>query len=142
MSRDEVEASTDLATILEDASGEVLTAAMSGARYDQDDLEALTGYSLALLKKIVCTVCLANLFGRRVGRHLEEEKAYHEQARFYIDELRSGKALFDLEGDTTLDAATPDTTAPTTVDYDNLNLLPDQMIRHFPNRVSRLPSNR
>ena len=140
---DEIDDSTVLATILTDASGQVEAAMLCGNRYSPEQLTALTGNSLGLLKKIVCLIAMAELLNRRPGRHIETAKYYDEQARAYLEDLRTGKNLFNLTTDeSNRTAANPDTTAPTVVEYDRLNMLPDQMVRHFPSRQSRLPSGR
>ena len=113
---------------------------LSGKRYEPSDLATLTGNSLGLLKKIVCTIVMADLYERRPGIHQDQSKAYTELAQMYLENLRTGKNLFNIAEH--VSAANPDTTAPTSVDYTNLNLLPEQMIRHFPSRVSRLPLTR
>lgn len=133
-------ASTVLTTLLEDASGQIESAMLSGKRYEPADLAGLTGNSLAFLKKIVCTIAMADLYERRPGIHIEQAKAYTEMAQGYLEALRTGKNLFNIDEHAT--AANPDTTAPTVVDYTDLNLLPEQMIRHFPYRVTRLPLDR
>jgi phage gp36-like protein len=138
----ELLASTVLETLLEDASGQVEAAMLSGKRYEPEDLAGLTGHSLSFLKKIICTLVMADLYERRPGIHQEQAKQYMELARLYLEDLRSGKNLFNLSDSRNSNAANPDTTAPTTVDYYNLNLLPEQMVRHFPNRASRLPRDR
>jgi len=139
----ELAASTVLDAILEDASGQLEAAMLCGNRYSPTELLALTGNSLGFLKKIVCTIAMAALFERRPGMHIEKEKYYWERAKAYIEEIRTGKNLFSLtdSNENTL-AANPDTTAPSSVDYAQLNLLPEQMLRYFPNRAIRLPSGR
>lgn len=140
---DEIEDSTVLATILEDASGQVEAAMLCGNRYSPEQLAALQGNSLGLLKKIVCLIAMAALLDRRPGRHTEASKSYYEMAKVYLEDLRTGKNLFNLTDDeSNRTAANPSTTGPTVVDYTRLNLLPDQMVRHFPNRQSRLPYGR
>lgn len=139
----EVAVSTVLTALLTDASGQVESAMLCGDRYRPADLEGLTGNSLGLLKKITCIITMAALFDRRPGTHIEQEKYYNERAQQYLEYLRTGKNLFLLTDDTTnLDAAKPSTEGPSVVEYENLNLLPEQMVRHFPSRQSRLPSGR
>ena len=140
---DEIEDSTVLTTILTDASGQVEAAMLCGNRYSPEQLSELAGNSLGLLKKIVCMIAMAELLNRRPGRHMESAKYYDEQARAYLEDLRTGKNLFNLTDDeSNRTAANPSTTGPTAVEYSRLNLLPDQMVRHFPNRESRLPYGR
>lgn len=138
----EILASTTLAAVLEDASGQVESAMLCGKRYLPADLAALTGNSLGLLKKIVCTIALAELYDRRPGYHLEHATAYSQRAKEYLEDLRTGKNLFNMSDEKPADAAVISTEGPTAVEYTNNNLLPEQMIRHFPNRVTRLPIGR
>jgi phage gp36-like protein len=135
--------STVLTAILEDSSGQVEAAMLCGRRYSPTELSALTGNSAGFLKKIVCTIAMAELFERRPGMHIEKEKYFAEKAKAYLEDLRTGKNLFNLtDSDENELAANPDTTAPSSVDYTNLNLLPEQMIRYFPSRALRLPLGR
>lgn len=136
----ELLASDVLSELLVDASGQVESAMLSGKRYLPADLESLTGNSLGFLKKIVCTIAMADLYERRPGYHMEQAKAYTELAQAYLKALRNGENLFNL--DDHINAANPDTTAPTVVDYTNLNFYPEQMGRHLVPRWNRLPAGR
>ena len=136
----ELLASTTLEALLVDASGQVESAMLSGKRYEPADLESLTGNSLGFLKKIVCTIAMADLYERRPGYHMEQAKAYTELAQAYLKSLRNGENLFNL--DSHASAANPDTTAPSVVDYTNLNFYPEQMNRHLVPRWNRLPAGR
>jgi phage gp36-like protein len=139
----EIEDSTVVETVLTDASGQVEAAMLCGNRYSPEQLSELTGNSLGLLKKIVCLIALAELLNRRPGRHIEIAKHYDDQSRAYLEDLRTGKNLFNLtDSEANRIAANPSTTGPTVVEYERLNLLPEQMLRHFPSRQSRLPSGR
>ena len=136
----ELLASTVLEVLLEDASGQVESAMLSGKRYEPSDLESLTGNSLGFLKKIVCTIAMADLYERRPGYHMDQSKAYTELAQAYLKSLRNGENLFNL--DSHVSAANPDTTAPSVVDFTNLNYYPEQMNRHLVPRRPRLPLGR
>jgi phage gp36-like protein len=138
----EILANANLTAILGDASGQVEAAMLCGKRYLPTDLEGLTGNSLSLLKKVVCTIAMADLYERRPGYHIEQATAYAQQAKAYLEDLRTGKNLFNLTDLSAANAAIPSTEGPTSIEYTNLNLLPEQMIRHFPNRVTRLPIGR
>lgn len=139
----EIASSSVVSSALVDASGQVEAAMLCGNRYSPTELAALTGNSLGLLKMVVCIIAMSVLLRRRFGAHMEMEKYYDEVSRRYLEDLRTGKNLFNLTDDTSnRTAATPSTDGPTTVDYSNLNMLPEQMVRHFPNRQSRLPSGR
>lgn len=140
----EIASSTVVSEALVDASGQVEAAMLCGNRYSPAELAALTGNSLGLLKKMVCMITIASLCERRVGAiPIEQTKYYDDKAAKYLEDLRTGKNLFNLTDDEdNRTAATPSTEGPTTVEYTNLNLLPEQMVRHFPNRAARLPSDR
>jgi len=141
--RAEITASTVLSALLTDASGQVEAAMLCGNRYSPERLADLEGNSQGLLKKIVCLITLSELLNRRPGRHIEMAKLYDEQGRAYLEDLRTGKNLFNLtDTDANKTAANPSTHGPTVVEYERLNLLPEQMVRHFPNRQSRLPYGR
>jgi phage gp36-like protein len=139
----EIEDSSVVEAVLVDASGQVEAAMLCGNRYSPEQLSDLEGNSLGLLKKIVCLIALAELLDRRPGRHVEIAKHYNEQSRAYLEDLRTGKNLFNLtDSEANRTAANPSTSGPTVVDYKQLNLLPEQMVRHFPSRVGRLPYGR
>jgi len=138
----ELLASTNLSAILEDASGQVEAAMLCGKRYLPADLAALTGNSQAFLKKVVCTIAMADLFERRPGYHIEQAQAYAAQAKGYLEDLRTGKNLFNMSDNSAANAAIASTEGPTVVEYTELNLLPNQMMRHFPNWDTRLPTDR
>lgn len=138
----EILVSDKIETALEDASGEVEAAMLAGKRYSVAELSGLTGNSLGLLKRIVCTIAIANLLERRPTINAEQAKFYFDQAQAYLKALRTGENLFNLADLSNVEAAVPDTEGPTSVDYATINFLPDQMIRHFPDRIDRLPLDR
>ncbi len=61
----EILASPVTATMLADASGEIVSYALKGGRYTEDDLQALTDNGLALLKRLTCNLALYNTVIRR-----------------------------------------------------------------------------
>lgn len=130
-----------LLAALEDASGDVEAAMLVGQRYSVADLEALTGNSLATLKRITCTIALAYLLERRPTVHLEQSQRYLERAQQYLEQLRAGSRIFNVDDNVSKQAPTID--GPTSVDYTRMNGIVDQMSsRYFPSRPSRLPTNR
>lgn len=126
--------------MLTDASGDVEAALRSANRYSVADLEALTGNSLAKLKRIVCTIAMAYLFERRPGLHVETAEAYLRRAHEYLDQLRSGANIFSIEDAVTV--TNPTISGPTSYEYQTLNLLTDRMTGYFPSRKQRLPTDR
>lgn len=125
--------------ILARAMGRVEAAALAGNRYSAADLAGLTGNRLAHLKEIGSIVAMAMLVGRRVGLHAEFAKESRELAEYYLDALRSGKDLFSLGNGSVEEAAVPDTSEITYLDYRNVNTLADQCYGRFPDRSQRLP---
>lgn len=139
----EILASTVISEALVDASGEVEAAMIAGKRYSPTELVGLTGNSLGLLKRITCTIAIANLLERRPGIHQEASKQYFEQAQAYLERLRTGANLFNLADESNTNAAIPDLTAPTAVEMHDLNTFAAQMShRYFPELATRVPSNR
>jgi phage gp36-like protein len=127
-----------------DASGEIESNIMIGGRYSVAQLEALDERSTALLKRIVCTIAMADLFERRPGVHMEMAKAVRERADEYIEKLKSGGALFNVTDDTShVDASTPQLHGPTSVDINTRNFLAARMSPRFlPSVKSRNPLDR
>lgn len=126
---------------LADASGRIDGALTVARMYTAADLEGLTGNSLALLKRIVCSLAMAYMIERRPEKYANEgPSAAKKEAEEYIDRLRKGERLFDVE--VVRDAGLPEIDGPSAIDYRRLNLLPDRTRHFYPSRVSRLPIDR
>lgn len=123
---------------LDDASGDIEAALLVAKRYSVAELTSLTGNSLAKLKRLTCDIAMAYLMGRRPGRDPETLKAFEERAQGHLKLLRHGENVFNLADQQ--EAGLPDTGGPSTVDYDNLNLMRDRTKHYYPAR--RLPYNR
>jgi len=134
--------SAKVTAALDDASGRIDGALTVAQIYTTDDLDDLTGNSLALLKRITCELAMAFLISRRQEKFLDESVSRVEaQSEEYLDRLRKGERLF---GD--VDAATaaglPTVGGMTAVEYNELNLIPDRARNFYPARQSRLPLGR
>lgn len=123
---------------LNDASGEVETALLQGGRYSTDDLAGLTGNSLFHLVRMTSDVAIALLFARRPLYAFEKYKEARELAEKHLDRLRQGEAVFNLTD--MQKSSVPSVDGPTTVEYQNLNLVRDRVHNHYPRRY--LPNNR
>jgi phage gp36-like protein len=133
---------TRVSAALDDASGRIDSALTVARIYSTDDLDALTGNSLALLKRITCELAMAFLISRRQEKMLDGSTAEVEQkGEDYLDRLRKGERLFG-EAEAAKDAGLPSVDGPTSVEYAELNLLPDRTKHFFPSRASRLPTTR
>jgi phage gp36-like protein len=88
-----------LLAMLEDASGEIDSAVLQAKRYSTADLAALTGNTLALLKRITCTIAFGLLWERRPWSDDEDDGRQQAQkrARDLLADLRKGVAVFDVE---------------------------------------------
>ena len=127
---------------LDDASGRVEAALTVARIYSTDDLDALTGNSLAMLKRIVCELAMAFLIGRRQEKMLDEGLQRVEQkSEEYLDRLRKGERLFGANEEAQ-DAGLPTVGGMTAVEYNNLNLIPDRTHNYYPRRAGRLPLGR
>jgi phage gp36-like protein len=142
--RDDIPSHANVVVALLDASGEVETHLTLGGRYTVDHLENLNEKSQALLKKIVCTYAMANLFERRAGLHAEMAKAIRERADEYRIQLTSGQAVFGIIDDTShVDASEPQLDGPTSVEIERRNFLASRMSgRYVPSVKSRNPLDR
>ncbi len=126
---------------LDDASGRFEAAVLVSNLYSTTDLSGLTGNSLALKKRIVCDLAMVNLLRRRPERFgAEAIKAAEDSGEAYLEMLRKGQRLFDV--DAAQDAGLPDIDGPTTIQYSTLNLIPDRTKNFYPFRATRLPTDR
>jgi phage gp36-like protein len=117
----------NLQTAIEDAAGEIMTALLTGRRYSEADLHALTGNSLQFLKRINCVLALDNLYGRRPWsddqRRMQAiDKA--DAARNDLDSLRTGKTVLNTEE--AKDAGLPGAFMPQIAQITPLNLSVDR----------------
>jgi phage gp36-like protein len=130
-----------LLAILTAASGRVDAAVMVSDNYTSEELAALTGNSLALLKDIVCDLAMVRLLRRRPEKFGDEGTvAAFKEAEEYLDRLRRGERLFDVTSHK--EAGLPTVDGPTANDYANLNLIPDRTKHFYPRRTGRLPIGR
>ncbi len=126
---------------LADASGRIDGALTVSRMYTAADLAGLTGNSLALLKRIVCSLAMAYLIERRPEKYGGEGvSTAKREAEEYIDRIRKGERLFDVE--VAKDAGLPEVDGPTAADYRDLNLIPDRTRNFYPVRAGRLPLGR
>lgn len=128
-----------LLAALDDASGIIDAALLKANRYSTDDLNGLTGNSLALLKRICCAQVMVLLLERRPDRDPERLEAQTNLAESYLKRISKGEDVFDLEP--VKEAGLPETVGPTLVDLDNLNMPSFRSRGHYYPNV-RLPFNR
>lgn len=140
-------AATDLTTnatvlaALEAASGRVDAAALVSQNYSTAELAALTGNSLALLKDIVCDLAMIRLLKRRPEKITNEAlAAASKEAEDYLDRLRRGDRLFDVAAHET--AGVISVEGPTTLEFENLNLITARTKNYFADYRSRWPLDR
>lgn len=126
---------------LEDASGRMDAAVLTGRMYTPDQLSALTGNTLALRKRICCDLAMAYLMGRRPEKYgAESLKAMQQAGEEYLERLRKGERLFHVTA--VQDAQLPDIDGPSVIQYETMNLIPDRTKNFYPSRPSRLPTDR
>lgn len=136
----QVAASATLASLLSDASGEIDAALRVGQRYTAANLAALTGNSLALLKRITCQIAMRMIWERRPYLNEMQEVAREDsqdKSRRMLEKLRKGEAIFDIAD--VPDAGLPSHDQPQLASIERLNLTVDHARRgYFPAR--RLPT--
>jgi phage gp36-like protein len=137
----DVATDTRILTALDDGAGRILAACLNGQIYTEDDLNALTGSSLALLKRINCELAMVFLMGRRPEKFASDDyRQAMESAEQYLELLRKGERLFNVAANVA--ATSPEIDGPTTTTYDRLNLLPERCRPFYPHRAQRLPLGR
>lgn len=85
---------TYLTQALEDASGEVLSAANRGGRYSEDDLAALTGNHKAYLQRLVADIAFGYLLQRR-GKAVDAYPSV-EKAGEALELIEEGERVFGV----------------------------------------------
>jgi len=105
-----------IAAALEDASGMVDAAVLQSKRYTAAELSALTGNSLAHLKRLVCDIAFWLLWERRPSYGIDDpgrEQAW-TRSREALKALREGVEIFEVSG--VPEAGLPDVASPTLID--------------------------
>jgi len=124
---------------LADASGIINSAVASpSSAYTTTELAALTGDDLAYLKRLVCSLAMGYLLGRRPEKYGDDYKNITEHAHDAIELLRTGKHIFNTAN--AKSAGYPEVDGLTVTQYSDLNLLPERVRNFYPNR--RLPVGR
>ncbi len=136
--RDDVPTNSKVLAALNDARGEIEVALAVGNRYLPSQLTSLSGGSLQHLIRVECDIAMSNLFRRRGGQaYMETAESVAKTARGHLEQLRRGENVFampEVQASSTMDLATI-----STIDIDQMNLLPSRMPRYFPNPLSRIP---
>lgn len=125
-----------LAAALDDASGVIDAALLTGGRYSASDLSGLTGNALALLKRLTCVLAMTFLRQRRPGAFpsdLQQVEADQKWADERLDLLRKGVNVFGLDdaiaaGNVSREPLTPSNVA-------TASLIRDQTNNFYPQRV-------
>lgn len=137
----DISTDTAVTAALNDASGRVQSAVSVSRLYSATELAALTGSSLALLKRITCELAMVFMLERRPEKYGDEyTRRLRQSSEDYLERLRKGERLFDVE--VAKDAGLPSIDGPTTVDARNLNLITTRTQNFYPSKASRLPLGR
>lgn len=131
---------TKLTAALEDASGMVEAALLTGNRYTVDDLSGLTGNSANYLKRIVCEIAMYLLEDRR--RYNKDDNARiraFEKSEEHLEMLRKGAHVFNVQA--VKDAGVIDgEVGPSVVELENSHLVRYRTRNFYPR--ARTPGNR
>jgi phage gp36-like protein len=135
----DLSADDNVTAALSDASGLINTAIASpSSHYTATQLEAMTGDDLAYLKRIVCSLAMAYLLGRRPEKYGDDYKSITEHAMEVVDQLRRGLFVFNISD--AKDAGLPSVDGLTVTQYQDLNLIPERVRNFYP--IRQLPVGR
>jgi len=140
LNRQDLATCSKVTSALTAASGEVDAALLAGSRYSPSDLSGLSGNAAAHLVQMTCDITMSRLFRRRPALDPDLAKSYHEVAREHLEALRKGVNVFNLTSQQAKMHPTVD--GPTSLEYQQNNLLPDRTKHYYPARESRLPTIR
>jgi hypothetical protein len=122
---------TVLQQMLDDAYGQMVAALLVGGRYTELDLAALTDASLAHAKRIECDLAIRLLHDRRLyGKPTEALDRIYDRADKHLKALSSGEQIFSVAAN--ISASVPQTTGPTTMQLQSLNLIRGRTKNYFP----------
>jgi phage gp36-like protein len=135
----DLSADDNVTAALSDASGLINTAiAAPASAYTTAQLSALTGDDLGYLKRIVCSLAMAYLLGRRPEKYGDDYKQITEHAMEVVDQLRRGNFIFNTSD--AKEAGLPTIDGLTVTQYQDLNLLPERVRNFYP--IRQLPVGR
>lgn len=137
--RSAVPNNSKVAAALDDASGQIDVALLSGGRYTPSQLAGLSGYSLAHLKRITCDIAMALLLKRRPDIARETRESITKEATEHLVALAKGENVFGIQA--VIDSGVQNLVAIQTTQIERLNLLPQRMGRYFPGTDQRMPNN-
>ena len=112
----DAESSTRVTMALSTASGRINAACLNGKQYRVEDLAALTGDDLELLKDICCTLAMGILCRRR-QELMKQYQTFISEADQFLARIRKGEHVFNIE--TNKAAGLPSAEGFTYVDYEN-----------------------
>lgn len=124
---------TNLLAMLDDASGMVDAALLTGGLYTAAQLSGLTGNAAALLVRLTCHLAFTLLEERRNGPDPERFDKRHDWAEQQLEKLRKGINLFGL--DAHIAASKGDLSHVTSTTVDRANLVRDRTHHFYPQRT-------
>lgn len=131
----ELSSNSKMTAALDTATGWVKSAVQQGYRYKDEQLAALTGEGLSLLKDITCQVAYWVLMRRKPYQKEDDiRRVYKEEADDLLEKLRTG--LYVLDVATAQDAGLPEADGVTRIEIqNNWNLVADRARgRYYPGR--------
>ena len=126
----------NLYLILQDASGELETAALVGGRYTVADLQALTGNQAAYIGRIVADLAVGKCYQRRPDLY-SEMPAQSTVASNILNALASGEVIFGLQDQ--IDAGHMEMTTDLPSDVETRNGMVVIAQEYFGRRGNRYP---
>lgn len=121
-----------LQAMLDDASGDIEAALGVGGMYTPTQLESLTGNAQKHLIRICCDIAHVYLLRRRGIIPADKHAAAIELAEAHLERLRNGQNVFNIPDQE--NAGIIDTTGPSLVDFQNMNLIRDRTRNYYPDR--------
>lgn len=139
----------NVVSALEDATGEIDVALLSGGRYTPEQLAELanpavpqnTTNSKKHLVRVTCAIAMSILVERRLDKvSMETADWLRKTASGFLEALRRGDNVFGIQEN--LNAGRIDIETVEAVEIENLNLMPGRMPRFFPGTDQRTPRSR
>lgn len=127
---------------LDDASGELDASMLAGGRYRPAQLAQLASNpqlsTHSHLVRITCSLAMSLLCERRPDRvNMELAESYRKTAKAHLESLRRGENVFGIQD--VVESGVIEIATVSTLDIEDLNLIPQRMPRYFPGTEQRQP---
>jgi len=130
-----------LASMLRSSTGRLESACYVSGNYTPEELSNLADNAQALAAEIICSLVMVTLMRRRPERYpVETIKMMHDDSEAYIQQLRNGERLFEINANRTHEEAGKEKISwPTIEQINDRNAITRRTKHFYPDTTRDLP---